>query len=433
MAAKTRPAVRELRVVFDTNPLYTQAPSDLVNADARKLIQDNSAHPDLQITWIIPDIVVSERHYQMQEQAEGLLPAFQKINALLGIGISLAPDGLSPKIATVIDSEIVALKMQRLPLDPARVDWQGILRDSAFRLPPFQPGKSEKGFRDAMILESFAQLVEGAPTSAARCRLALVTGDDRLTLAAKARIGAFANAEVLSGLEELRNLISTLISTVDESFVKDWREKARKLFFIPGQTDTLYFREKIAEAIRGKYRDKLKELPDGATTREAEGILVSPPRFLKKEQQRVHWSSQIAFTADAYKITTSSRRLSDILRLAANNNPGVSTSSVGLGSNVYTLGSPVGGVYGLGGPVGGPVVGVDSSGGLGGVSITVPKYITTTDTQSLFDTTPEVTKTLFKKGRTVFEVAWSTTVAKNKKLVRPTIDGISFVETTWAD
>lgn len=62
MAGKKR-TVRELRVVFDTNPLYTQVPSDLVNAETRKLIQANSAHPDLQIKWIIPDIVVFERHY----------------------------------------------------------------------------------------------------------------------------------------------------------------------------------------------------------------------------------------------------------------------------------------------------------------------------------------------------------------------------------
>src|SRR5258708_38240663 len=152
MPARTRPAVRELRVVFDTNPLYTQVPSDLVNAEARKLILDNSSHPDLQIKWIIPEVVISERHYRMREQAEQLLPQFQRINALLGIGLSVTLETLSPRILSVIESEITALNIQRLPLDHARVEWQSILHNSAFRVPPFQPGKNEKRFRDAMIL-----------------------------------------------------------------------------------------------------------------------------------------------------------------------------------------------------------------------------------------------------------------------------------------
>src|SRR5258708_23476620 len=113
MPARTRPAVRELRVVFDTNPLYTQVPSDLVNAEARKLILDNSAHPDLQIKRIIPEVVISERHYRMREQAEQLLPQFQRINALLAIGLSLTLATLSPRTFAPIESHLTTLKIHR--------------------------------------------------------------------------------------------------------------------------------------------------------------------------------------------------------------------------------------------------------------------------------------------------------------------------------
>ncbi len=41
----------------------------------------------------------------MREQADDLLPVFQKINAILGFGIAIAPDALSEKISSVIDSE----------------------------------------------------------------------------------------------------------------------------------------------------------------------------------------------------------------------------------------------------------------------------------------------------------------------------------------
>ena len=422
MAPRKRPVARELVVVFDTNPLFTSVPSDLVNADTRKLIQDHSAHADLRIKWILPEIVIAERHYQMKDQAEQLLPQFQKINALLGIGLTVTADTLSPKISAVIDAELAALKIERFPLDHARVEWQTILHNAAFRIAPFQRGKNEKGFRDAMVLESFAQAVEAAPTSPARCRLVLVTGDEHLTFAAKERISTHSNAEVLSGLEELRNLISTLISTVDESFVKDWREKAGKIFFEPAQTDTLYYRKNIHETIQGKYPDKLKELPDDATVRETDGIRIAPPQFLKKEQQRVHWSSRITFTANAYKYAASAStasKLNDYLH-ALRAKPGPEAVDA-LGAGAYSTGTPFSNFLGLGAA---PPTGLAAG--------SVPSFITATS-PSLLDFTAEGTKTLVKKGRTVFEVAWSTTVSSNKKLVRPKIDGISFVETIWSD
>jgi hypothetical protein len=405
MPGKAHPTVRELRVVFDTNPLHTQVPSDLVNAETRALILANSAHPDLKIKWLLPEVVVSERQYQMQQQALELLPNFHRVNAILGIGISISPDTLLPKIASVIDAELTELGIEKLPLNHAQVDWQKIVNNAAFRQPPFQPGKNEKGFRDAMILETFAQLVEVSPTSAARCRLALVTNDGRLTVATKDRIGTFTNAEVLPGLEELRNLINTLISSIDETFIKELREKANKVFFVQKQAQTLYYREKIGNVIRAKFSDELNELPDGATTREADGVLIAAPRFLKKERQRVHWSSQVSFKSNAYQFVAAARTLSEVMSLGNIQNQPDYFGSSHLVLNTPKANTPI---YGLGALVGLPQT-------------------------SLFDTVPETTKTLVKKGRTVFDVAWSTTVDKNKKLTRPKIDDISFVETTWSD
>ena len=61
----------ELRVVFDTSVLYSQVASDLVRSEVRELIEHNSGHADLKKDWYLPNIVIDERRYQMQQKALG--------------------------------------------------------------------------------------------------------------------------------------------------------------------------------------------------------------------------------------------------------------------------------------------------------------------------------------------------------------------------
>jgi hypothetical protein len=424
---KTRTTKRELRVVFDTNPLYTASPHELINADTRKLIEINSVHHDLKISWHVPEVVINERHYQMRNHAIELLPAFHKITAVLGIPMPLTPDELPPKVTAVINSTLLKLKIAELKLDHAAVEWKAIIDAATSREPPFQPGKSEKGFRDAIVLETFAQLVEASPSSSARCRLVLVTGDDRLKEAAKARLGQRANAEVVPSLEELQNLINVLISTAEETFVKKMREKAKNLFFVPGNGDTYWYREKVSDKILEKCGPALQAIPQGADRRELDGIEIASPRFLRKEGQRMHWSSQVHYRAAVYQTTSMpAGRSIDLFAPTGNlanplTVPSITlpplTSGLSLMSTGDTGGLRIPGSIELSkSPL--------SISSLYGQAGTGPTIVST-------NTFPTTTSTLLKKGVTVIEVQWSATVDTHGKLVRPSIDDISVVETTW--
>ncbi len=327
----------------------------------------------------------------MRTKAQQLLGSFQKMDQILGFGISLLPEHLPPKIDTVIGAQMTALNLKRPLLYPGRVDWGRVVRDAAFRVPPFQAGETEKGFRDAVLLETFVQLVEDAPRTRSTCRLALVTGDEQLTIAAKRRVEGFGNAEILSGLEELRNLINTLISTVDEDFVKELREKARELFFVPKDETTFWFRDKVGQKIRDKHGEEIGRVPDGASGRELETVFISPPRFVKKEAQRVHWISVVTYATDAYKFVAKESVLG-------------SASGLGAASNVWSS----------------PLL---SAGALASQAPAV-------GTLGLLGSTPPE-KVLVKKGKTEFSVAWSATLDKHHKLTRPQIDDIALVGTTW--
>jgi hypothetical protein len=59
---------------------------------------------------------------------------------------------------------------------------------SVFRLPPFDVGESEKGFRDAILVETFCQLVKTLPKTPAICRIVLLSSDELLLEAATNRL-----------------------------------------------------------------------------------------------------------------------------------------------------------------------------------------------------------------------------------------------------
>src|SRR5205807_3699540 len=82
----------ELRVVFDTNVLFTGSASDLLKQEAVELIQQNLHHSDLLLTWYLPEVVLHERLYQMQAIALGLLPSIQKVEKLLGHQLNITED-----------------------------------------------------------------------------------------------------------------------------------------------------------------------------------------------------------------------------------------------------------------------------------------------------------------------------------------------------
>jgi hypothetical protein len=412
---------RELIVVFDTSALHTQVPGDLVNAATRDLIGGNSDYPDLEVTWCLPDVVALERQYQMLSTAEQLLRSFQKMDSILGYGISLKADQLAGKVDSAVDVQMAGLKLNRLKLDQSRVDWAQLIRNATMRVPPFQVGEKEKGFRDAVVVETFVQLAEDSPRVKST-RIVLVTGDDLMSKAAEQRIKGLGNTEVIRGLEDLRNLINTLVSQVDEATVKDLREKAGKLFFVAQNKKTLWYRKKVAEQIQERFAKELAALPEGATERENESVSIEVPRFVKKAANRVFWISPVTYVGSAYKsVDVPSMQIGNSYVVGTLDapgsesvltiNPGVAVSNTGI-----FLGQPGARPFGV--P---PTYGTYQP-SFGFARPAAGGYM------SLL---PGLEKVLVKKGSTEFNVEWSATLDRTQKLTRPQIDDIKRVGTTW--
>jgi len=406
----------ELKVVFDSSILYTGSASDLLNRDVIQLIREHSNHPDLILTWYLPDIVVHERQFQMLKKGQELLPTIQKLEKLLGHNLNITESVIESRVNEAVERQSQEYNLQRFSLVIDKVDWNRMILDAAYRHPPFEYSEKEKGFRDALILEAFMQIVADSPATPKICRIALVTGDKLLGEAAKSRTSSSANVRILSTNEELKGLINTLVSEISEEFVAKIQEQAKQYFFSPGEKTTLYYREDVATKIREKYNNELLALPKGADRRENGTWYILPPRFVKKEGQRVYWTSRISLEAKAYANTRASTFRSPGFYVNAEGELELSTDQ----NNIIGSGFIVG----------------PSQIQLGGLTYQAGQQVTNESPYLLspspitFPALPE-SGTLVMSGKIIFEITWSVLVKTNQKFNAPKIEDIRFVETSW--
>jgi hypothetical protein len=302
MAAKrVKPPQRELTVVLDTNALYTGSASYFVRREVADLIEQHSSQPDLKLRWIVPEVVRHERQFQMLQEAAQMLPTIERLERLLGHNLNITLDILEMRVQAAVDRQVQQFGITVQPLNVSEVDWQRLMLDAAYRKPPFQLGEKEKGFRDALILETFLQLVAVTPTSPSVARITLVSNDQLLRDSATTRVRSAGNVHVLESIDALKGLINTLGSSVDEQFIEAIRERAGEAFFKAKEESTLYYKASVGASLADILTKATFKLPDSADKYTVEKWTLSPPRFVKKVGQRIHWTTRFEAKLRALK------------------------------------------------------------------------------------------------------------------------------------
>ncbi len=282
-----KPKSRDLKVVLDTNALYTGSASYFIRKEIADLIAEHKGLPDLRIHWMIPQTVRDERHFQMLTEARRFLDPVAKLERLLGHKLNITTDILDTRVNEAIARQISDHGLELLQLDASQVDWKRLASDAAFRRPPFSSGEKEKGFRDALVLEAFAQLIATSPASPSTCRLAIVSADELLQTAVSERVSNATNVHVLDSIDSLKGLINTLASTADEAFIGQILIRAGRLFFLTGDKDTLYYKWGLGQALRAALDNAPVTLPQGADKFSIGKWTINPPRFVRKQGQKI--------------------------------------------------------------------------------------------------------------------------------------------------
>jgi hypothetical protein len=421
MTDKRNPS--QIHVAFDTNFAFVKDAEDrLITQKLGQLIVERSKIRRPQVSWYLLDIVRRERRYQMLQVALKLVPSAERVSNLLGENLGISQERLERGVDAAIQKQITEHALKTRDLDTNSVDWHSLIHKATNREPPFKKGEHEKGFRDAIVLETFDQLVRefSSPSN----YFVLVSDDGLLTKAFEERMQSRNDVKIIEDFQTLESMLNAYTSDVDADQLKQILETAQRLFYNKANNEGLFFKWKIEAAIREQ--PALFQVPvemvTGAFPQVQSSVsLVGPTTFVERDGQTYTLATHVDFAVLA-KITVFGA--SPVLY------PGVMATPEPFRSSTTTLSD----VNFSNLPPGRSPMGVT-----GALSENFIQGIVTLPSASALDVStgalyaggfdPYFT---YRRGRKRFEVKWSAIVHETDKLTDPQLLKVEFQSEDWS-
>ena len=428
--------------MLETSCLFTEAADKLIKEELSEFILSTVDRAEFNVTWHLPDMVRAERKHQMLIRAERLIPQLEKVESLLGHKFGISKETLDDRVEVVISRETTRHNLQLRSLDVSKVDWNDLISRSVQRRPPFDPGEKEKGFRDAIVLETFGQIIEDLPKSPQSCRLVLMSGDRLLTEAAQERASGRSNITYTGDLEEIQTMLNALASALTQEAVDKILPAASALFWTKDDKSTLYYKETVAAKISEKFPKELAAIPAGFTRSITKQVLIRAPAFLSKANQRLTFSSRVTHEVEATKtvwrppsaLQTTGGLLAGIGVPSTNsavNSSGSGVTGPSTNAGLFNAGM-LGSSFRTTGPSASnitPGIGALAGTSSGGFSLPLAS------SQHLSNPSPppSVPEEIRRAGRHVFEVFWSATLMANGTIKNAKIENIEHKISAWEE
>ncbi|WP_156446801.1 PIN domain-containing protein [Bradyrhizobium yuanmingense] len=431
MAKQSNP---DFHIVLESSVVFAGGCRNLLSHPLSAAIKALSKVRDVRVSWYLPEAVKLEREFQMTAAAEALLSDFRGLEKLLATDFKVSKDDIVRAVRDNIEKSMADHSLSVIELDTKKVDWSSVLRAAIYRHPPFQVGEKEKGFRDAVILETFCQKAETLAKDK-NSRIVFLANDDLLFYAAEKRANELGeNVSVVRRLTELSSSINAIPAHLSMAEISDILLKAATVFYRPNDGTTLFYNAKVADVIREKFSAQLAERPEGVgadAAIEFAGFEIGRPTFLEKNADLLEFSTVVNFnfwvgTSSPGLITASSPAAASTVFTSASPISGT-TSTVGV-SGINTVSSvlgsggvsPIVGPFSTGSPIlgpfltGGTIVGPFSTGNNGGSSIISISNLSPSRgaNTSQITITTGVRRTL----RHDFEVRWRAKLANDAQL-----------------
>jgi len=161
---------------------------------------------------------------------------------------------------------------------------------AGYRLPPFDPdGEKEKGFKDAIVAETFLQLCADLPINSEDSAI-LVTEDAMLRENVESQ--APQGAKVLGTVDELSAELNFLVSDIPPEVAALLSDRAGALL---GTVDTAFWSDFWNRA-SAAYPQLLSRNFPGFHAVDLAAKFFSPPSFQKKEMRRVYFVTRYFFS-----------------------------------------------------------------------------------------------------------------------------------------
>lgn len=293
-----------IKIFTDTNVLHAAQAHLLVATKVAEYIAEHKRIESVELKWLMPRMVMEERRHQMVQAALSLVPKIEDLERLLGHSLAITQEVMEDRIDSKIRRALDEYGIEIVDLDLEKVSWQNVIDRSVRRHPPFEySGDKEKGFRDAVIAETFLQEVSKSPATPRSCLLVLVSGDQRLREFVLERSSSAKNVRVLDSLDELKSLLNAISSEITEEFLGEITPIAKSTFWDFEGKDGLYSRAEVYKKITEEYGGVIESVTEKfpGTKRKQTAITLGEQTFIKKSGQTVVWSRIVIIKSDLTK------------------------------------------------------------------------------------------------------------------------------------
>lgn len=249
-------------VVVDTNILWDKDKKLPVCIAFDEFWKRNS--PLIPMTLNVPEVVFGELHFQQTTSAVKSLSTINDSFSELA-GITSAPythkcneAAIKGQVRAKLEKWLKGHSGHVITTPVTTIDWSSVVESAVWRKPPFtfdpKDPKNEKGFRDAVILETLAHtcLSGGAGKT-----VIFVCNDYLLRTTAESRLRASKRFLAFESLADFEAYINLTQQQFTNAFVKAIQSHARAKFYAKGDENCIYVKHDLRKKIPDDYSSDL--------------------------------------------------------------------------------------------------------------------------------------------------------------------------------
>lgn len=258
-----RDPVQEHIIIPDTNILWDKDKKNSVSPDFSAFWARSTLRISLSLA--IPEVVFGELQFQQATSAIKCATTItDQISELSGISdskyaIRLDPQKIQKQVGNKLEKWIKSLNGIVVNTPVASIDWPRLIQDAIWRKSSFTSDPknkdNEKGFRDALILETLLDVCEKNKGSTKN--IVFLCNDFLLRTSAELRLKHNRMVMVFESLSDFESYIKLTQQELTNKFVKSIQTHARAKFYSDGDPSTIYFRDNIKNTISQKFSAEL--------------------------------------------------------------------------------------------------------------------------------------------------------------------------------
>ena len=305
-------------VICDTNILWCEDKAPIANPGFEAFWSKVSCQFDLAL--YLPDTVRGELLFQHYTSCHKILRQTEdnlaKISAITHSKKStrITADNLRAQIEKKFMKWARDKDAEILPLPASKIDWVKMAQDAIWRnatfLPDAKQPEVEKGFRDALILETVCDFVM---RDTRQINIAFLCNDYILRTTANSRLKFDGRFAVYESVQEFESYLLLTKEKLTNEFISKILNRARERFYTKDDGTCLYVKEKLRERLQADFKDYFDDVTksedrsllsfgslfggDKQFKPIREGVFwIRKPDFIKIEGDKLyHWKSVVRY------------------------------------------------------------------------------------------------------------------------------------------